>query len=169
MPFIEEEKLFREFDPKNGYVADSPAGLKPLSVLVCRATKRPGEPIATYVGLSGLGEGSARRREADSANGIMGYDRGCAFKDVTDGTSNTIALAETNGSLGRWAQGGFGTLRSVESSEPFGPDGRFGSAHAGGFNVAMCDGAVRFVKFSQNAEVFAQSVTIAGGETVSLD
>ncbi|MGB8852354.1 MAG: DUF1559 domain-containing protein [Pirellulales bacterium] len=41
--------------------------------------------------------------------------------------------------------------------------------HTGGANIAMCDGAVRFVSEDTSVQVLGQLATRAGGEAVSLD
>lgn len=169
LPYIEQEKLFREFDAKQGFVPDSAPGRTPLSILNCPELKRNAEPITAWVGLAGLGDDAAVRPAGDARNGVMGYDRACALQDITDGTANTIGVAETSLAPGRWAQGGPGTVRWFDATGGFGPDRPFGSAHPNGFNVAMCDGSVRFVKFTQDARVFADLVTIAGGEKAAWD
>jgi prepilin-type N-terminal cleavage/methylation domain-containing protein/prepilin-type processing-associated H-X9-DG protein len=46
---------------------------------------------------------------------------------------------------------------------------QFGSSHTGGVNSLMCDGSVRFVRFSVAADVWAAACSRAGGETLSLD
>lgn len=169
LPYIEEAPLYSTIDPNKGYSPELATTLKAIAILRCPEPNIGADPVTTYVGMAGLGENAARRREADPANGIMGYDRRCALKDITDGTANTIALAETNHTPGRWAQGGPGTVRAFDAASGYGPDRPLGSAHAGGFNVAMCDCSVRFVKFTQNPSVFAAAVTVAGGEQIELD
>jgi prepilin-type processing-associated H-X9-DG protein len=43
------------------------------------------------------------------------------------------------------------------------------ASHAGGANVALADGAVRFVGEGTSVQVLGQLATRAGGESVSLD
>src|SRR5262249_16510864 len=42
----------------------------------------------------------------------------------------------------------------------------WGSNHTGGINFALCDGSVRFVKYSIDINVLAAMATISGGETL---
>jgi prepilin-type N-terminal cleavage/methylation domain-containing protein/prepilin-type processing-associated H-X9-DG protein len=109
---------------------------------------------------------------------------------VTDGTSNTIAVAEKlmsstayqgggPGDSEGWAGGEsadnvrFGLYRP-RPDEP-GPDvgsewgdGRFGSAHPGGINAAFCDGSVRTIRFSVDRFVFERACSRADGEVLNL-
>jgi len=41
--------------------------------------------------------------------------------------------------------------------------------HTGGANIAMADGAVRFVGETASVQILGQLATRAGGEAVSLD
>ena len=43
------------------------------------------------------------------------------------------------------------------------------SFHAGGANVCLADGSVRFIRDTIQAETFAAMCTMAGGEVVSFD
>ena len=44
----------------------------------------------------------------------------------------------------------------------------FGSNHTGGMNFVMCDGSVRFVRYTVDINILAATATISGGE-VSID
>lgn len=160
LPHVEQLPLFQQIDPDKGFTPEVAAALRPLPGVTCPSSIRQGEPVTMYVALSGVG---------DAADGVIGYDRGCKLKEITDGLSNTIALAETNHALGPWARGGFGTVRAFDTEAGFGPDRPLGSAHRDGFNVAMCDGSVRFVRFDVDRKAFAAAVTVAGGEKLILD
>jgi prepilin-type N-terminal cleavage/methylation domain-containing protein/prepilin-type processing-associated H-X9-DG protein len=50
-----------------------------------------------------------------------------------------------------------------------GPNNEIFSWHAGGANVCMTDGSVRFIKDSTNAAVIRALITRAGGEVISAD
>ena len=115
------------------------------------------------------------------------------FDQITDGTSNTLLFVEMAGRpdkyIGRTRTGtkvptysawvaenaayltGWNTdatargrcmVNCTNNSSVY-------SFHAGGANVCMADGSVRFVRETIDAETFAAMCTMAGGEVVSLD
>jgi len=43
----------------------------------------------------------------------------------------------------------------------------FGSHHAGGANFVMCDGSVRFIRYTIDINALAAMATIAGGEVIN--
>ena len=100
------------------------------------------------------------------ATGVFGANFGARMRDVTDGTSNTFVLGERSQKVGRSAWNatvlepiGNGQIRSTDylvlgwtrgglpnSGNALG----FSSSHAGGCQMALCDGSVRF--FSENID-----------------
>jgi prepilin-type N-terminal cleavage/methylation domain-containing protein/prepilin-type processing-associated H-X9-DG protein len=112
--------------------------------------------------------------------------------DIRDGTSHTILIAECAGRpalwRGRkqvpnvWLTGGpwasrnllWGRGATPDGTDFYGPcavnctnDREVYSFHAGGANVVLADGSVRFLKADIGIRVFARLVTRAGGEVVS--
>ncbi len=75
-------------------------------------------------------------------NTAFGNKEGLKFRDVTDGTSNTLMIVEAKRDI-PWTK-----------PEDIQYDGKtllkFGGFHPSGYNVLMCDGAVRF--FSENID-----------------
>ena len=78
-----------------------------------------------------------------------------------DGGDNEDAYMGDNGDILRW---GGPTIPGAEQDTPgLVPWQNFGSAHASGFGVVMCDGAVRVVSFSIDAETHRRLCNRADG------
>jgi prepilin-type N-terminal cleavage/methylation domain-containing protein/prepilin-type processing-associated H-X9-DG protein len=111
---------------------------------------------------------------------------------VRDGTSNTIAVAETtfavlNGEPNAWGYRGWemkgvdvgnnlinqwGNIWTPPPPEEPGVMGTFsscGSLHPGGAQVAFADGSVHFLSKSTDAVILEALSTMAGGESLSAD
>jgi hypothetical protein len=90
------------------------------------------------------------------------WARGVEIREVTDGTSNTVLIAETNRAI-PWTQ---------PEDLPFdrdGPPPQFGSGHSGGFQVIFADGAARFIKSSIESQILKSLLTRDGGEVIGGD
>ena len=90
-------------------------------------------------------------------------DQGTAIANITDGTSNTLMVVEATEAV-PWTR--------PDSDLPFDPDAKpslcgAGSPHPGGFNAAMADGSVRFIKNTIAVQVFKALITRAGGEVIN--
>jgi prepilin-type processing-associated H-X9-DG protein len=123
--------------------------------------------------------------------GALVKDQKTKITDITDGTSNTIIVAEDAGrpqlyirggvlgpmSVAGWKEGGWadpGAPFSIDGSNEDGsvPGGcsincsnnsEVYSFHPGGANVSFADGSVRFLQDSMDLCVLAKLVTRAGG------
>jgi hypothetical protein len=122
-----------------------------------------------YVGIGGIGEDGPLLPASDPKAGFFGYNRVTRLRDVTDGLSNTVAISEASGDYGPWIAGGRSTIRPL-TTQPYinGPDG-IGGWSAGGCNMALGDGSVRFVSEYIDPTVMEGIATISGGEVTSLD
>lgn len=136
----------------------------------------------TVVGLSG----------AIPANGVMFPQSRTGFRDITDGTSNTIMVAESREEQASvWIDG---TSASVSSRymalvpptyagnkvsinyQPYFQGGVFpnsigqkwgpSSQHTGGAHHLLCDGSVRFLSENLDVNVYDALATRDGGEVV---
>ncbi len=104
------------------------------------------------------------------------------FADITDGTSNTLLLADKRlprGSLGQPLSddnegytAGFDedtVRRTTKAPEPdplIGSSGQhlFGSSHTGGFNAILADGSVRFISYAIDPATFSNLGNISDGQ-----
>ena len=121
---------------------------------------------------------------------IFGEDSTTRIDDVHDGTSNTIAMAETlyttyNGTCPAWGYRAwvpFGvdlgnnginnwtktvTHPSSIAVGTLAPYGDAGSNHPGGANVLLADGSTSFFSENTNLTLLEDLSTMAGGEPVS--
>jgi len=84
------------------------------------------------------------------------------FRDIKDGTPNTIMIVEVVGAGIGWSEPRDLSLDQLplEINAP----GGISSWHPGGVNVAFCDGSVRFLFEGKDAHRLRALITKAGGE-----
>jgi hypothetical protein len=154
LPYIEQQALYARYDfnePWDGPNNSQLAAQMP-SIFRC-----PSDPVAatgsttSYVGVSGPGT-------------IFDGPKSARLADITDGTSNTLAVVEFAGGGVNWME-----PRDLDASQLAGivspPDGKnMSSYHPAGASGAFADGSVRFLSGTINAQVLRALTTIAGGE-----
>jgi len=168
LPYLEQAPLYNRLDTKAGWNQGANEAQVATDVEVfLHPTVPRGVPGGTnYVGIAGLGVEGPTLDAKNPKAGMFAYDKPRTFPQITDGTSNTAMIAETN-RVAPWAQGGPGTIRPL-TVEPYinGPDG-IGGVSVGGANIGMADGSVRFVSDKIDPKVMEAITTIAGGEAVN--
>jgi prepilin-type processing-associated H-X9-DG protein len=106
-------------------------------------------------------------------NTLFPDGRGLNLRNVTDGTSNTIAIVEACGVPIVWTE-----PRDIDLAEqdvgvnlpgrqPGQSSGVISSYHPAGGHVAMADGSVRFVSDQIDPQVLKAALTANGGEAPS--
>ena len=188
LPDLDCSNVFQRFNFSVGAydkANDAPRGTH-LSVLSCpsnSAWKGQGVSTTTYAGCHHDVEAPI---DIDN-NGVLFLNSCIRYRDIRDGSSNTIFAGEHADvdPLG-WASGTRSTLRNTSSLGgvglglrpgmpaaavvPANPDalmlevGGFGSMHAGGAHYVLGDGSVRFISQNINPQVFKNLGNRADGE-----
>jgi prepilin-type processing-associated H-X9-DG protein len=87
---------------------------------------------------------------------------GLSFRDFTDGTSNILLAVEINQPGTPWTKPGDLPFREDL------PLPKLGGWYRGGFNLAMCDGSVRFVTDQIDEETLRRLIMRNDGNPVQL-
>lgn len=118
--------------------------------------------------------------DPEEGNGTFFANSQIGFRQIRDGSSNTMMIGERRNDLGAvtWV----GAISGV--AEPFArivgaadltPNAReerfetFRSYHPGGINVTLADGSTQFISDNIDEVTFRGLASIAGGEVVSLN
>jgi prepilin-type N-terminal cleavage/methylation domain-containing protein/prepilin-type processing-associated H-X9-DG protein len=205
LPFIEQRALYDlyRWDLGGADRGNQPVASAPLRIFQCPSA----EPdrymtfgtFATYGGKGACGDYAPTEGVAPdlaspgSYKGVLELNVLTRITDITDGTANTILLAEDAGRPRLWLAGqagpdqaiagcgwcGFNNPLTIQGSTPDGQtrpgscainctnDGELYSFHPGGANAVFADGSVHFLKAGMSLRVLAALVTRAGGEVIS--
>ncbi len=176
-PYLDQAALYQQFDLKQGWKAQRDPLLRPrLPIFINPSLPPPADfdqaGYTDYVGIAGLGVDGPNKKPNEKGAGVFAYDIPRRFRDITDGTSNTLMVGGVSGDRGRWTQGGPSTIRPF-TKQPYitgagpnkAPDG-FGGAHTGGGHFLLGDGSVRFISESIDPKTLEALVTIQGGEVI---
>jgi prepilin-type processing-associated H-X9-DG protein len=167
LPFIEQEALYKQFHLEEPW--DSPHN-KSLLEMIPRvylnvARPNPEAGTTTYLGIGG--EGTIF--ESNPANGLVPLKTNpklfqakpvLTLRDVTDGTSNTLMIAESDDAV-PWSK-----PQDFDYSPRGGIRGRISTLHAGGFTAAFADGSVRFLPRNIPEMTLRALFTRNGGEVI---
>ena len=160
---------------------------------------------SSYVGSIGSGDPSSLYPYSasdsppgrDNGNGLFFRNRSVRISEITDGTSQTIAVGEKSQNLARATWTGAITNAAVpitilQAEDGLSPEGgdalviahtgeldgpnskpahadQFWSLHPGGAQFLFADGSVRFLKEKRPITLFQGMATRAGGEIISAD
>lgn len=124
-----------------------------------------------------------------NARPLFGFDQSYSTRDVRDGTSNTVALIEQvrekyNGAISGWSYRGWVNpgidlaWYPINKWDYYGTPGTFlygrlgqwasaGSLHAGGCQVVLADGTVRFINEKVDAVIRQRLSTMADNQVLT--
>jgi Protein of unknown function (DUF1559) len=158
LPFIEETGLYGRYrfsEPWNG-----PNNIKLLnsmpSIFACPSGFSNPTNLTNYVAVTGPGT-------------MFPGARSTKLEDVTDGTSNTLAIVEVDNVNVPWTAPTDLDVRtmSFQVNDPKRPG--ISSKHPGGANVGVADGRTRWARDSMTPGNLRAALTIAGGEGITMD
>jgi hypothetical protein len=149
LPFMEQTPLFNQWDLSKAW--DSPENLRlsQMAIPVYLDPSSQGPPSRSdYLFITGPG---SMLGDPENIN---------SFRDVVDGTSNTMFLVEVRNGAGSWAQPTELDIKQISNGLPPGN-------HPGGNIAAMGDGSVRFISSSASPAMIKALSTAQGGEAVN--
>lgn len=156
LPLIGQNDLYKEFHLNEPWDSDHNKKLLEKmpnlyrSPAIDAATKTTNTSVVAIVGAEAALDPTRQRK----------------FSQVTDGTSNTIAIVETKTDI-PWTKPEdleFDSSMALPKISGY----HTGGGPDGGFIAGFCDGHVRFVAASLDAEMLKKLFTINGGESVEL-
>ena len=162
LPYLEEERLHRQFKADEPW--DSETNKKLLTKMPKVFVHPNADPKVTAAGKTYYRAFRCVATADDASECFLPKKLGDKLRmsRITDGTSNTIMLVEAAEPV-EW------TKPDVLDFDPKKPLPKLGGLSKGGFNVAMCDGSVRFVKDTIDPKMLKAMLTRMGGEVVAFD
>jgi len=149
LPYIEQNALFKEFKLDEPW--DSENNKKLLEKMPKVYTAPRGKPDKGYTFYQSFaGEGALMSGKPQK------------IFTIADGTSNTFMIVEAGESV-PW------TKPADVAYDAKKPLPKLGGVFDGNFNVAFCDGSVRFVPKGVKDENLKKYITVAGGEVSGAD
>jgi hypothetical protein len=156
LPFLEQVPLYEQIDltkpwdaPENRLLLEVQ-----LSAFQCPAHPNDGSPRTDYMLIVGPGA-------------LFDGDQTVSFRDILDGSSNTIMIVEVTDQSVHWAEPqdlSFDERQITINAASADP----GSYHQGCSLVALADGSVRILVEKTSPEVMKALITRAGGEAVEV-
>jgi hypothetical protein len=152
LPFLEQQKLYESFHLDEPWDSEhNKQFIEKMPVIyACPAARlQPGH--TTYL----LPGGPA---------GLYGDGKGPTFRDITDGTSNTLMIVDAaEGNATIWTKPGDFEVNPENAAQ------KLSGNHAKGFVAALCDGSVRFISVNVNAETLLRLFNPRDGKPIGGD
>ncbi|WP_430438369.1 DUF1559 domain-containing protein [Neorhodopirellula lusitana] len=173
LPHLEQAALAERIDFNRPF--DDPANLdaaaESVAAYICPSTPRS-EPRINGMGVTDYGGIYGERivSRNDPPNGMMLHDQALGFRDILDGSSNTVMIAEDAAFPdGQWINGRnlFDQAFGINQAPVFENDMR--SFHPTGVMSLRCDGSTYFLTEHIDLEILAAFCTRNGHETNHLE
>jgi prepilin-type processing-associated H-X9-DG protein len=135
LPFMEQQPLYDCYDSNVSWDDPANALVRMASIMAYRCPS------------DGLGAPNETNYVMITGEGTVGSlpNQSTKIRDITDGTSNTIAVVEIVGSGIEWSEPRDLTLDELSMQLNDGSGNGPSSRHPGGLNVLLCDGSTVFL------------------------
>ncbi|WP_278467346.1 M56 family metallopeptidase [Gimesia maris] len=169
LPFLDENELYKEYRLNEPW--DSEHNKKVLKKMPA-VFKNPNDNRSDYYTsyLAVVGPNTVLGKSTRTTGGAFGGgssppakpepSAGVKLSDITDGTSNTIAIVEARREI-PWTKPEDIPFNGVKLPE-------LGGFYAGGFNVALCDGSARFLPNQLDPKTLKHLFLINDGNLVEF-
>jgi beta-lactamase regulating signal transducer with metallopeptidase domain len=147
LPYLDQGAQYQQYRFDEPW--DGPNNRKLLAQVppVLRCSNAAGDPSHTsYFVLTG-------------PDTVFSGAKGKSIRDIVDGTSNTVLAVESNLAV-PWTKPEDIVYDATK------PLPKFGGLYQGGFNTALCDGAVRFISSNVDEKSMRALITAAGAEVI---
>ncbi len=170
LPFIEQSNVHKQIDFTKAFdsLENEVAAKALIDIYVCPSSER-GTQLSENRGPCDYGGIFGERISGpnDPPKGLMVYDKAFGFREIRDGSSNTLIVAEDSDfSDGQWINGRniFDQAFPINQAPSFENDIR--SKHPAGANGVYADGHVQFLNETMPLDSLAAICTRDGGEIV---
>lgn len=170
LPHIEQNNVYQQLNFQSAFddSVNANAAATVISTYICPSSQR-GNQLSEDRGPCDYGGMFGERITSPNnpPKGLMVYEQAYAHRDIHDGASNTIIVAEDSDfSDGQWINGRnlFDQAFPINSAPEFENDIR--SRHPSGANIALADGSVHFLNQTIELRILAALCTRAGGEII---
>jgi prepilin-type N-terminal cleavage/methylation domain-containing protein len=166
LPQLEQSNVARQidFDVPYDHPNNTSVAATRLSVFLCPSVpsdqhvSKTGRGLTDYGGL--YGQRMTIRTPTD--NGVFIYDRAFRFRDITDGLTNTMMVAEdARGPNKEWINGNnvFEQSGGINDPQAWAGDNEIRSEHTGGAMTLFSCGRVKFLADDTDEEALAAMIT----------
>jgi len=170
LPYVEEANLFKSIDATKAFdhADNAVAAATVLNVYLCPSSRRT-EQLSEGRGGCDYGGMYGERivRPNNPPRGLMVYDKAYAARNVVDGLSKTIIVAEDSQFIdGQWINGKnlFDQAYAINAAPAGENDMR--SEHGGGAQAVLADSSVHFLREDLDLPTLAALCTRAEGDQV---
>ncbi len=172
LPYMEQTNLHGlvNFNVPYDHPLNSLAAKQPLTVYLCPSspTRETVRGRTDYGGL--YGQRITTRSNTD--NGLLIYNRAIKFREVTDGITNTLIVAEdSKGPNGEWINGSnvFEQSGGINDPKAWIGDNEIRSYHTGGAMTLFCCGRTQFLSDSTDTLILAGAITRSAADNALIE